>query len=222
MVFNFSSFTLPSAVSRELEQLIQNNGTVRHLVPKTVFCNLGEELGGVYYIAKGRTSHYISGKDGGEKLLYTLSNGWFFGESVTFLRQPSTLISKADTDTTLYKLSYDVFQRLMDESPMFRDAILQDNAKKMLIMRHEIENITFNSYKDRLIKLFLVAADRSVLVDGGWYNQRVHYTQSDLSTIIGSSRITVSKLMGELCDEGAIRMLNRRVQVSALLKPEDF
>ena len=105
---------------------------------------------------------------------------------------------------------------------MFRDAILQDNAKKMLIMRHEIENITFNSYKDRLIKLFLVAADRSVLVDGGWYNQRVHYTQSDLSTIIGSSRITVSKLMGELCDEGAIRMLNRRVQVSALLKPEDF
>lgn len=92
----------------------------------------------------------------------------------------------------------------------------------MLIMRHEIENITFHSYKERLVKLFLVAADRSELVDGKWYNQRVHYTQNDLSTIIGSSRITVSKLLGELCEEGTIRMLNRRIQISAFLKPSDW
>lgn len=144
------------------------------------------------------------------------------GCPVIFIKESTTLTSKADIATTLCKLDHATFHRLIDQSALFRNAILLDDAKKMLIMRHEIENITFHSYKERLVKLFLVAADRSELVDGKWYNQRVHYTQNDLSTIIGSSRITVSKLLGELCEEGTIRMLNRRIQISAFLKPSDW
>lgn len=221
MLFIFSNFTLPSASSRELEQLIKENSTEHQLAPKTVFCDIGDELGGVYYIAKGRTSHYIVGKDGGEKLLYTLSDGWFFGEACNILDQPSTVLSKADVKTTLYKIDHHTFQHLVNTSSLLREAVLVNNAKKQLIMRHEIESITFSSYKDRLVKLFVAAADRSELVDGNWYNQRVHYTQSDLGGIIGSSRITVSKLLGELCDEGVIRMLNRRVQISADVAGKD-
>lgn len=220
MEFTFSNFTLPSESNEELDRLIQANSTVYHLAPKTIFCDIGEDLGGVYYISKGRTSHYIVGRDGGEKLLYTLSTGWFFGEPATFLDQPSTLRSRADMETTLYRLEYQDFHRLVDTSPLFRNAVLQDNSKKMLIMRHEIENITFCSYKERLTKLFYVAADRTELVDGMWYKQRVQYTQNDLSIVIGSSRITVSKLLGELCEEGVIRILNRRVQVSAKVGKE--
>ena len=74
---------------------------------------------------------------------------------------------------------------------------------------------TYEAYKERLLKLFYVAADRTKLIDGQWYNQQIRYTQSDMSTIIGSSRITVSKLLGELCDEGFIRMLNRNIQINA-------
>lgn len=222
MVFTFSNFTVPAEISRELERIIQQNGTVYHLAPKAVFCGIGELLGGVYYIASGRTSHYIIGRDGGEKLLYSLSEGWFFGELSNILERPSTLTSRADTKTTLYKLDSNTFRRLINDSPTFREAILLDDAKKMLIMRHEIESITFSSYKERLLKLFLAAADRSALVDGQWYDQKVQYTQSDLSVIIGSSRITVSKLLKELCDEGAIRMLNRRIQVNARLKMEEW
>ena len=35
-----------------------------------------------------------------------------------------------------------------------------DNAKKMLIMRHGFKSITFSAYKERLLKLFRMAADR--------------------------------------------------------------
>ena len=215
MVFAYSSYTLPSENAAELEQFLKEYSTVIQLPPKTVFGKIGEEIKGIYYIAQGRTSHYILGRDGGEKLLYTLSTGWFFGESINFLHEPSTVISKTDSATVLYKLDQHTFKRLIDESSFFRSAILLDNAKKMLIMRHEIESITFKSYKERLLKLFYVAADRTKLIDGQWYNQQIRYTQSDMSTIIGSSRITVSKLLGELCDEGFIRMLNRNIQINA-------
>ena len=82
-------------------------------------------------------------------------------------------------------------------------------------MRHEIENLTFNSCKDRLKRLFCSTADPDKLIDGGWYNLKVYYTQYELSTIIGGARVTISKLVNELCDEGFIRMLNRNIQVNA-------
>ena len=47
-----------------------------------------------------------------------------------------------------------------------------DNAKKMLIMRHRFKSITFSAYKERLLKLFRMAADRSQLVDGRWTTSR--------------------------------------------------
>ena len=95
-----------------------------------------------------------------------------------------------------------------------------DNAKKMLIMRHGFKSITFSAYKERLLKLFRMAVDRSQLVDGRWYNQQIQYTQNDVSII--SSRITVSKPLNKSCEEGIIRMLNRRIQIDVHLKPEEL
>lgn len=144
------------------------------------------------------------------------------GEAVNLLHEPSTVVSKADIQRTLYKLEHNTFRRLMDESALFRDAVLLDNAKKMLIMRHGFKSITFSAYKERLLKLFRMAADRPQLVDGRWYNQQIQYTQNDVSIIIRSSRITVSKPLNKSCEEGIIRMLNRRIQIDVHLKPEEL
>ena len=99
-----------------------------------------------------------------------------------------------------------------------------DNAKKMLIMRHGFKSITFSAYKPvlRLLKLSRMPADRPQLVDGRWYNQQIQYTQNDVSIIIISSRITVSKPLNKSCEEGIIRMLNRRIQIDVHLKPEEL
>ena len=42
----------------------------------------------------------------------------------------------------------------------------------------------------------------------------VYKRQYELSTIVGGARVTVSKLINELCDEGFIRILNRNIQIS--------
>ena len=85
----------------------------------------------------------------------------------------------------------------------------------MLIMSHEIESLAFNSCKDRLKRLFCSTADTSCLLENKWYNLKVHYTQQELSAIIGSSRITISKTIKELCNEDFIRILNRNTQINA-------
>lgn len=210
-----SNFKLSMEQSPELEELLKSRGSVIHVPAKKTFCKIGDDLNGVYYIAKGRTSHYIMSAEGTEKMLYTLSKGWFFGDTCCTLHKTTSLMSRANVDTTLYWITQETFETLLAENTMFRRAIMTNNALKTMTMRHEIENITFSSCKDRLTKLFCAAVDTSQLIDGSWYSLHVHYSHADLSVIIGSSRITITKTINELCEEGVIRLLNRRIQISA-------
>lgn len=211
-----SSFTIPNEKDEALEQLIKTYSKEYVYPAKKIFLTPGQHLQGVYYIAKGRTRHYMIGEDGTEKILYTLSDGWFYGETPVSLGTSTGLYSQAEIETHVYIMPYQNYEKLLDMNKYFRDAIFENCSKKMLIMRHEIENLTFNSCKDRLKRLFCSTADMSCLLENQWYNLKVHYTQQELSAIIGSTRITVSKAIKELCDENFIRILNRKTQVSAI------
>lgn len=200
---------------KELVDTIRARSTKITYPAKALFLEPGGEMGGIYYIAQGHTRHYMVAIDGTEKILYALSPGWFFGEAPYLLEQSTGLYSRTDTETTLYKISAADFAELMDTNPQFRDAVLECLSKKTLMLRHEVENLSFNSCKDRLKRLFCATADTDHLIDEAWYGLSVHYTQYDLSTIVGGARVTVSKLINELCAEGFIRVLNRRTQVNA-------
>jgi len=215
MKWHDTNLTAPNAVKNELEALIRKCAQKEIIPAKRVFLSPGDRLDGVYYIASGRTRHYMMGEDGVEKTLYTLSAGWFYGETPSYLSEPTGLYSKAEVESELLLIPLEIYSRLLSENPMFREAILQSYSKKMLIMRHEIENLCFNSCKDRLKRIYFAAADTASVVDGGWHNLKINYTQYELSTIVGAARVTISKLIGELCGEGFIRVLNRHTQISA-------
>ncbi|MEW4411678.1 Crp/Fnr family transcriptional regulator [Clostridium sp. AN503] len=209
-----SSLTLPSPVQKELEELIRLHSEVITYNARKIFLEPGDIMNGVYYVAEGRTRHYMVSMDGTEKILYTLAAGWFYGETPCSLSEPTGLYSSTETKTTLYCIPLREYDRLIGENKLFRDAILHSYSKKLLILRHEVENLAFNSCKDRLKRLFCSVADTEQEIDNGWFQLKIHYTQYELSTIVGGARVTVSKLINELCDEGFIRILNRNIQIS--------
>jgi CRP/FNR family cyclic AMP-dependent transcriptional regulator len=213
-LFCNSSFTVPVERDLELEARLKDNSQQVSYPAKTRFLGYGEELQGVYYIRDGRTKHYIIGEDGSEKILYTLSAGWFFGETPNILHKPTGLISETMENTELWKISFQRYKLLLGRDDAFRDAIMGCMARKLLIMRHEIENLVFSSCKERIMQLLCSTVDTESLEEGHWYNLRIHYTQYELSTIIGSARVTTTKLINELCSEGSLRIINRKMQVS--------
>lgn len=215
MKWQNTNITQPRGPQDELQALVCAHSTEVRIPARQVFSKPGENLNGVYYISSGRTRHFMVGEDGIEKTLYILSEGWFFGETPCSLATPTSLYSETEVDSILHHISFEDYERLLAENKVFRDAILVNCSKKTLILRHEIENLTFNSLKDRLKRIYCSAADTEHLIDGAWYNLKLNCTQYELSTIVGGARVTVSKLIGELCQEGFIRVLNRKTQISA-------
>ncbi|AEV29506.1 cAMP-binding protein [Sphaerochaeta pleomorpha str. Grapes] len=215
-----SSFTIPAERNEQLESLLKIHCHVFPYPAKTKFLEYGDAMDGVYYVFQGRTKHYILAEDGAEKILYCLSSGWFFGETPLTLHEPTGLISETMEPSILWKIPYSVYDKLLDVNKLFRTAIMNCMSRKMLIMRHEIENQVFNPCKQRILQLLCSTVDNASLVEGKWYNLSSHYTQYEISTIIGSARVTTSKLINELCNEGFIRILNRKLQVSKIIYEE--
>ena len=208
-------YTAPNPRAAELEELLRDYGKELRYPAKKIFLEPGDELTGLYYIVQGRTWHYMIDEDGSEKKLYTLSAGWFYGEAPIFMGEPTGLYSRTEVDTVLYKIGYSSVKQLFDNNSLFRETLLECVLRKMLIMRHEIENLTFNSTRDRLIRLLCSTADTEHPVEDRWYPMKYHYTQYELGTMVGSARITISKLINELCGDGTIRILNHKIQISA-------
>ncbi|MDT4762849.1 Crp/Fnr family transcriptional regulator [Sphaerochaeta sp. PS] len=209
-----SSYTFPLVKDPKLESLLLRYSNESVLPAKSKFLEYGDTLDGMYYVFSGRTKHYILGEDGAEKILYTLSAGWFFGETPLVLHEPTGLISETMEPSVLWKLPYSSYDRLLDESKLFRTSIMNCMSRKLLILRHEIENLVFNPCKQRIMQLLCSTANTASLQEGNWYDLYTHYTQYEISTIIGSARVTTSKLINELCNSGYIRILNRKIQVS--------
>lgn len=214
MEWKDSNITLPLPKRNELTSLIEQNGVRMEVPAKKVFLKPGDTLNGVYYIAEGRTRHFMCAPDGAEKLLYTLSAGWFYGETPCVLHDSTGLFSKTEKPSVLYLIHMQNYDRLLAESSLFREAILQSYSQKMRILRQEIANLSFTPCKDRLRRLYCSTADTSRVIDGQWYDLKLNYTQYEISTIVGGARVTITKLINELCAEGFIRVLNRKTQIN--------
>ncbi len=213
MLLENLSLTTPNPNHEKLVALIHGHANIIYLPSKKVFLEPGMPMDGIYYIIDGRTRHYMMNSSGVEKILYTLTKGWFYGLTAYDLQRPTGLYSATEVDTTFYQIPFPDYRMLLNNS-LFRDAILECQARKTAIMRYEIENLTYNSCKDRLKILLCATADTACQTEGKWYKTKIHYTQYEISTIIGASRVTISKLLTELCEDGFVRMLNRKIEIN--------
>lgn len=220
MGFERNSLTLPNVLyMEEMDALMESRAIKKALPAQSVLYKPGDKLGYVYYIKSGRTKHFLIHEDGSEKMLYTLSQGWFFGECMLFLNNQENagvhcIYSATEIPSEIYKIEHKTFAILLDQDKNFRDAVFHSCARKIMILAHEVENLSFTPCKDRLKRLFCSLVDKGEVEDRTWFNIKISYTHYDLGVIIGASRVTVSRLMQELCSENFLRVINRRTQVN--------
>lgn len=198
----------------ELEKLILPLSKKYEFPKKHIFLRPGDKFDGIYYIYKGSTKHYMTSEDGIIKLLYILNRGRFYGESSFFLNVPTENFSEAETDVILYKMPKDAINELMDKSKIFRENIIRGYSEKCLILRYEVANLSFNNSKNRLKQIFCSIMDLNSLESPNWYALEQHFTHQELGEIIGTTRVTISRQINELCNEGFLRIVNRKYQIN--------
>ena len=168
-----------------------------------------DTVASIYYIDQGRIRAYTTNSDGKEKILLILEDGCLFGSVPSILGQISTISAVSETSAVLYLLD----NNQITSSDIFKDNLIRYYSRTILKLMKSIECLSLDCCKTRLYNLFRASADITTTQKSSWYNLKFKYSQEDIAKIINANRVTVARLINELCDEGLIRIVNRRIQV---------
>ena len=165
----------------------------------------GDPGDALHVIVIGSVKIALESAEGEEAILVTLGPGAFFGELAVIDEAPRSATAIALEPTRTLALDRAVLRRLMDADAALRAAMFAGMAAALRRLTLQLEELTFLDLRGRLaVRLARMA--RSADATSASVTLPWPYTQSDLAAMVGGTRQRVNRLIGDLTDEGLIRV----------------
>ena len=211
--FSLSLSPVSTDAAERYHKYLAPIGEIIEYSAKQVVLDLQENADHICMLLTGRTAHYITnGID--EKLLYQLTPGRIFGNLAPGENRAFPVRAIAMEKVVVLRVPRSKYLELMNKDLSFAHDMLNMQADYNGFLLCELHNLSFNSCKYRLMRIYCSQIDPKRIEDDKWYTLRSKLTHNELAAIVGSARVTISKLINELCEDGFIRIINRRAQVN--------
>src|SRR5262245_15012048 len=167
----------------------------------------------LYVVESGVVRISTPSLEGEEAILDEIHPCETFGELGLIDGAPRSATASAATDVVLLRLPGPTFRELMETDAPFRQCVLIALAEELRRMTRSVSELHFLDLHGRLASRLAQLArerqpdrDRDVLIDD-------RYTQRDLASMVGATRQRVNRTLGELEDEGLVRVDGRKITV---------
>ncbi len=188
-----------------LTEIFESMPMVRIFDKDRIIYSQGDKPDCFYYLKNGRIKIYITSENGTEKTLSVIDKGAILGEAAFFDERERMSSAKALTRSELIPISKNILTEIIRHYPRAAFELFRLQAQTIRILSQQVDSIAFLSAKSRLC---------SFLKESGLQNNNiVTATHEEIGSIIGATRVTVSKLIGELTYLGAIRTGYRKIQI---------
>lgn len=198
-----------SPLMRDLDDVARSR--LAQLVPHTlpdnqVLFRPGDTVQGYVVVLEGRVDVGLSGVNGREMLLYSVTPGQSCIQSTLGLLGGDDYSAEARTrgDTRLVLLPKSVFLDLLDRSEGFRALVMRAFSDRMQMLMHLLEKVTFQRAEHRL-------AERLLELDQD--GAEIAITQGDLAREIGTAREVVSRRLEAWVKRGWVETGRGRLRV---------
>ena len=198
-----------------LASLVRGMRVRRFRRGETVF-HVGDPGDALFIVMSGSIKITLPADSGDEAILATLRPGDFFGELALLDGAPRSATAVAIEATETYILARDRFRELIATEPVMRDALLATMAAEVRRLTHHVEELHFLDITGRLAsRLARIAAEAgSTRLPDGSIRLAGPLTQGDLAAMIGCTRQSVNKLLGQFTDDGMIRLEREGIVVT--------
>jgi len=159
---------------------------------------------GLYLLASGRVKVVVPAPEGKEIILATLGPGAFFGEMSLLDDEPRSASVVAELPSVVYRIHRNDFSRLLDSHPTIARALLRELARRLRRANAHMENLLTLDVLGRLARYLMdLAKEHGQPLGNGWIAVR-RPTHHDIAAAIGTTRETVTRLMGALTASGFV------------------
>jgi CRP/FNR family transcriptional regulator, cyclic AMP receptor protein len=167
----------------------------------------GDPGDALFVVASGAVKVVVPSEDGEEAILATLRRGDFLGELALLDGAPRSASAVALEPTETLALPRDQFLSLVATEPAIRDALMASLAGELRRLTTHVAELHFLDLTGRLAaRLSRLAEEHGEPMPDGAVRLDAPLTQSDLAAMIGATRQSVNKLLGEFEADGLLRI----------------
>jgi CRP/FNR family transcriptional regulator, cyclic AMP receptor protein len=170
----------------------------------------------LYFLKKGRVRIYRMA-EGREVTLAMVEDGTVFGEMALTDQRLRDSYARAEERSTVMAIDRQGLEDLILENPKVGLRITQLLTERLRIYEDRLEDVTLKQVPARLVSLLLLLAEsEGVMTRGEQIRIPTRYTHEMLSTMIGSTRVGVTRAFSRLQDEGAVELRRRQIYLKEL------
>ena len=197
---------------REFQQL-EREARYRRVKHRQPIYLPGDEANAVYLLREGRIKISRVMEDGRELIMAILEPGELFGELEILEDTVRGTMAEALDDVSLGILDRKIFEGFLREDPDLMLKLTRRIGLRLKKTEDRLEDLVFRAVPARLARLLLeLSAGFGGSTDHG---TRLHFriTHQELANLIGSTRETVSAILGDFKRKGLIRQDHRLITI---------
>jgi CRP/FNR family cyclic AMP-dependent transcriptional regulator len=199
-----------------LERLAASMRSRRFRRGEVIF-HIGDPGDALFVIVSGEVKISLPSETGDEAILATLRPGDVFGELALLDGAPRSASASALMPTETVILPRDRFRELIATETGVRDALLASIAGELRRLTTHVEELHFLDITGRLAaRLVRLAQESGTPLADGSLRLRTNLTQADLAAMVGCTRQSVNKLLGQFTDDGLLRLERDGIVVTDL------
>ena len=169
-------------------------------------------------LAEGRVKIGSLTDDGKQTILAFIEPGELFGELALLDGGPREEFAEAAEKSTVILIPADAVQGLLAECPEVALGVTKLIGMRRRKVERRLKSLLFRSNRQRLVSLLLELADGyGQPCDDpapGAVKLGIKLSHQDLASVIGSTRETVTVVLGELQSEGLVSVGRRKITLS--------
>jgi len=195
---------------RELEKVSKIYISRQYKKGQIIFFE-GEPGEAVYFVKEGKIKIYKADDEGREYILHIFGPGNIFAETVLFGSDPYPANAEAVEDSVIGLIKNRDLEELLKKNTDIAFKIIKVLSKRLRESQENIKNLVFRDTYDRTAcALHKMALEHGIKTTNG-IEVEMPITRSELASIVGTSRETVTRMLSEMKRKGIIDMDRQKI-----------
>ncbi len=175
-----------------------------------------ESAAAALLLAEGRVKIGSVTEEGKQAILAFIEPGELFGELAVLDGGPRDEFAEAAEKSTVILIPADALNELVAANPQVAIGITKLIGLRRRRIEQRLKSLLFRSNRQRLVSLLLELAEQYGEISPEGVRLRIKLSHHDLASVIGSTRETVTVVLGELQNEGLVTVGRRKILLTNL------
>lgn len=178
----------------------------------TIIVSEGNKRNFIYIVKKGRVKLYKSSNEGGSTILEVKGDNSVLGLVILFSDLPNPTTIMTLEDSVIYLVKTSDLENLVLSNPKFAASVIKTLGNQLLNSQNKVKDVTLDDSYTKVLKLlYYLSRDFGVKLDNDLIEIDLVLTRSDMASIIGVSRETLSRILSQLSKEEVIIINERKI-----------